>query len=168
MRRTINIDEHSIEVNTSMGWLFIYKNTFGHDVLPDLMPLVEAALSGLAEILGSGSIKGDKSIDPEKALDLMNADALVEMFIKLAGMELTTVLQIFWAMAKNAYRDIPPAEVFYGALDRFPMDEIVPMLFYAIVESSVSSKNAKSLLERMRKQIPSLSTWSQSQESTEG
>lgn len=168
MRRTISIDEHSIEIDTSMGWLFVYKSTFGRDVLPDLMPLVEAALAGLAEIFGSKVIREDHTIDPEKVMELMDADALVDMLVKMAGMELTTVLQIFWAMAKNANRDIPPAEVFYGVLERFPMDEIVPMLFYAIVESSVSSKNAKSLLERMRKQIPSLSTWSQSQESTEG
>ena len=168
MRRTINIDNHSIEIDTSMGWLFVYKSTFGRDILPDLMPLVEAALSGLAEILGSGAIKCDKSIDPEKALDLMNADALVDMLVKMAGMELTTVLQVFWAMVKNADPYAAPPEAFFGKLERFPMDEVVPTMFYAIVESSVSSKNAKSLLERMRRQIPSLSTWSQSQESTEG
>lgn len=168
MRRTISIENHSIEVDTSMGWLFVYRSTFGHDVLPDLMPLVEAALAGLAEIFGSKVIREDHTIDPEKVMELMDADALVEMLIKMAGMELTTVLQIFWAMAKNAHRDLPPAEVFFSGLERFPMDEIIPGLFYAIVESSVSSKNAESLLERMRGRIPSLSMWSRSQESTEG
>lgn len=146
----------------------MYRSTFGHDVLPDLMPLVEAALAGLAEIFGSAVVKGDRSIDPERVMDLMNADALVDMFTKLAGMELTTVLQIFWAMAKNADKSLPPAEVFFSGLERFPMDEIVPAMFYAIVESSVSSKNAASLLARMRDRIPSVLTWSRSQESTEG
>lgn len=168
MRRTIAIENHSIEVDTSMGWLFVYRNAFGHDVLPDLMPLVEAALAGLAEIFGSAVVKGDRSIDPEKVMELMDADALVDMLVKMAGMELTTVLQIFWAMAKNARRDLPPAEIFYAGLERFPMDEIVPGLFYAIVESSVSSKNAESLLAKLRERIPSLSMWSRSQESTEG
>lgn len=168
MRRTISIENHSIEVDTSMGWLFVYRSTFGHDVLPDLMPLVEAALAGLAEIFGSKVIREDHTIDPEKVMELMDADALVEMLIKMAGMELTTVLQIFWAMAKNARRDLPPAEIFYAGLERFPMDEIIPGLFYAIVDSSVSSKNAGSLLAKLRERIPSLSMWSQSQESTEG
>lgn len=168
MRRTISIDEHSIEIDTSMGWLFVYKSTFGHDVLPDLMPLVEAALAGLAEIFGSKVVREDHTIDAEKALELMDADALVNMLVKMAGMELTTVLQIFWAMAKNAHRDLPAAEIFYASLERFPMDEIIPGLFYAIVDSSVSSKNASSLLAKLRGRIPSLSMWSQSQESTEG
>ena len=168
MRRTIIIENHSIEVDTSMGWLFVYRSTFGHDVLPDLMPLVEAALAGLAEIFGSKVIREDHTIDPEKVLELMDADALVEMLIKMAGMEMTTVLQIFWAMAKNAHRDLPPAEIFYAGLERFPMDEIIPGLFYAIVDSSVSSKNASSLLAKLRERIPSVLTWSRSQESTEG
>lgn len=168
MRRTISIEQHSIEIDTSMGWLFVYRGTFGHDVLPDLMPMVEAALAGVAEIFGSAVVKGDRSIDPERVMDLMNADALVDMFIKLAGMELTTVLQIFWAMAKNADPQTPAPEAFFRNLDQFPMDEILPAMFYAIVESSVSSKNAASLLARMRDRIPSLSMWSQSQESTEG
>lgn len=168
MRRTISIENHSIEVDTSMGWLFVYRSTFGHDVLPDLMPLVEAALAGLAEIFGSKVIREDHTIDPEKVMELMDADALVDMLVKMAGMELTTVLQIFWAMAKNARRDLPAAEIFYAGLERFPMDEIIPGLFYAIVDSSVSSKNASSLLAKLRERIPSLSMWSQSQESTEG
>ena len=168
MRRTISIENHSIEVDTSMGWLFVYRSTFGHDVLPDLMPLIEAALAGLAEIFGSKVIREDHTIDPEKVMELMDADALVDMLVKMAGMELTTVLQIFWAMAKNARRDLPAAEIFYAGLERFPMDEIIPGLFYAIVESSVSSKNASSLLAKLRERIPSLSMWSQSQESTEG
>ena len=168
MRRTISIENHSIEVDTSMGWLFVYRSTFGHDVLPDLMPLIEAALAGLAEIFGSKVIREDHTIDPEKVMELMDADALVDMLVKMAGVELTTVLQIFWAMAKNARKDLPPAEIFYAGLERFPMDEIIPGLFYAIVESSVSSKNAESLLAKLRGRIPSLSMWSQSQESTEG
>ena len=168
MRRTISIENHSIEVDTSMGWLFVYRSTFGHDVLPDLMPLVEAALAGLAEIFGSKVVREDHTIDPKKVMELMDADALVDMLVKMAGMELTTVLQIFWAMVKNARRDLPAAEIFYAGLERFPMDEIIPGLFYAIVESSVSSKNAGSLLAKLRERIPSLSMWSQSQESTEG
>ena len=168
MRRTISIENHSIEIDTSMGWLFVYKSTFGRDVLPDLMPLVEAALAGLAEIFGSKVVREDHTIDPEKVMELMDADALVDMLVKMAGMELTTVLQIFWAMAKNARRDLPAAEIFYAGLERFPMDEIIPGLFYAIVDSSVSSKNASSLLAKLRERIPSLSMWSQSQESTEG
>lgn len=168
MRRTIDIEQHSIEIDTSMGWLFVYRGTFGRDILPDLMPMVEAVVAGLGEVFGTAVVKSDKSIDPEKVMELMDADAFVDMFVKLSGMELTTVLQIFWAMARNADPTVAPPETFYRELEKFPMDEVVPTLFYAIVESSVSSKNAESLLAKLRERIPSLSMWSPSQESTEG
>lgn len=167
MRRTLNIEQHSVELDSSMGWLFTYRSTFGHDILPDLMPVVEAALAGLSEVFEAGVMQKD-DLKAEAALELMNADAFVDMFIKLAGMELTTVLNIFWAMARNADPTLPRPEVYFNGFDRFPMDEIVPALFYMIVDSSVSSKNAESLLAKLRDLIPSISMSLSSPESTEG
>lgn len=167
MRRTLNIEQHSIELDSSMGWLFVYRSTFGHDILPDLMPVVEAALAGLSEVFEAGVMQKD-DLKAEAALELMNADAFVDMFVKLAGMELTTVLNIFWAMARNADPTLPRPEVYFNGFDRFPMDEIVPALFYMIVDSSVSSKNAESLLAKLRDLIPSISMSLSSPESTEG
>lgn len=167
MRRTLNIEQHPIELDSSIGWLFVYRSTFGHDILPDLMPVVEAALAGLSEVFEAGVMQKD-DLKAEAALELMNADAFVDMFVKLAGMELTTVLNIFWAMARNADPTLPRPEVYFNGFDRFPMDEIVPALFYMIVDSSVSSKNAESLLAKLRDLIPSISMSLSSPESTEG
>lgn len=168
MIKTVMIEDRPVELNSSMGWLYRYREQFGRDILPDIMPIVEAALEGVSEMIGSIQTDGEKKyLDVTKVPELMNSSAIVEMFIKLAGMEFVTVFNIFWAMAKNADLKIDRPDVFMNSFDVFPVDEVVPGLLYAIAESSISSKNSKGLLEKLRT-IPSVSTWSQSLESTGG
>ena len=153
-----------MEINSSVGWLYAYRNRFGHDILPDLMPLVESILAAMASILEES--KGN--INADTIRDAFNNDALIDAFIKIAGMELLTVYNILWAMAYNADRSIPAPDEYFNRFEKLPIDIIVPELLYAVVDSSVSSKNAERLLGRLKKAIPSDSTLSPSQESTEG
>lgn len=146
MIRTINIEGQKADINSSAGWLYVYRNQFGHDILPDLMPVIESVIGAIASVLEeSGGVFNEKTL--AKA---MNNDALVDAFIKMAGMQVLTIFNIFWAMAKNADGTIPGPEDYFNSFDRFPVDEIVPELFYAIVDSSVSSKNATRLLQRIK------------------
>ena len=147
MIKTIQIDDRSVEINTSAGWLYEYRDNFGHDILPDIMPVMESVLNATASILEeSGGEFGQKDI-----LNAMNNDFLVDAFMKMAGLEIITMYNIFWAMAKNANRKIEQPRDYFNDFDVFPMDEILPQMFEGIVESSISSKNAKSLLEKIRK-----------------
>lgn len=165
MIKTIQIDDRSVEINTSAGWFYEYKENFGHDILPDIMPVLESVLNATASILNeSGGEFSQKDI-----LNAMNNDFLVDAFIKMAGLEIITMYNIFWAMAKNANRKIEQPRNYFNDFDVFPMDEVLPQMFEGIVESSISSKNAKSLLEKIRKlrgerEKASLLTQSQSQE----
>lgn len=171
MKRTIMLDNRPIELDPSMGWLYLYQRNFGHDVLPDLMPLAEAVIAGLGDLLNAmvDDGNGGKTINAENALELMNSDSIVDMFIKMSGMELTTLLNIFWAMVKNGDPATPAPEKFVNSFDRMPLfDELVPALFYIIIDSSASSKNASSLLARIEKAMPSISTLLPSPQSTEG
>lgn len=147
MIKTVQIENQQVEVNTSAGWLYVYRNQFGRDILPDIMPIIESILAAAASILEES--KGE--ISAETALQAFNNDAMVDAFVKMAGMELVTVFNIFYAMAKNADKTIPQPEDFFNEFEKFPVDEVMPELFYLIVESSVSSKNATSLLEKLRK-----------------
>lgn len=172
MIKTIRIDDRSVEINTSAGWLYEYRENFGHDILPDIMPILESVLNATASVLNeSGGKFNEKEI-----LKAMNNDFLVDAFIKMAGMEMTTLYNIFWALAKNADNSIEQPKAYFNGFDVFPMDEILPMMFSSIVDSSISSKNAKSLLEKIRKmreeqdeeENQSTSTPSQSPELTGG
>lgn len=170
MIRTIVLNDHPIELDSSLGWLYIYQRQFGHDILPDIMPLAEAVIAGLGDVLTAVTEKdGEKTMLVDDALQLMNSDTIVEMFIKLAGMELTTLLNIFWAMVKNKDPYLPDPQKFVNSFDRLPLvDELAPALLYIVIDSSTSSKNSESLLAKFNKAMPSISTLLPSPESTEG
>lgn len=147
MIKTIEFEGQKVELNTSAGWLFVYRNRFGHDIFPDLMPIIESIVSAIATMLESGKAE----ITPDNMKDLMNDDTITDAFIKLAGMEITTVYQVLWAMAYNADKSIGGPEDFFNSFEKFPLDVVIPELFAAIVESSVSSKNGERLLNGLKK-----------------
>lgn len=146
MIKTIEFEGQKVELNTSAGWLFAYKNRFGHDIFPDLMPIIESVVGALASLLESG----ETELNAGNVKGLMDDDTITDAFIKLAGMEITTVYQVLWAMAYNADKSIGGPEDFFNSFERFPLDVIIPELFTAIVESSVSSKNGMRLLKALK------------------
>lgn len=169
MVNIVNIEGHQVEVDTSAGWFYEYLEQFGHDIMSDIMPIVESVMSAAVSVLQeSGGTFTEKDV-----LSAMNNDALIDAFIKMSGMESITVLNIFWAMAKNRNPNIDSPKQFFRNLERFPWDTMSIQLLRMIVDSSVSSKNAKSLLERIDRMMEKVngkqaSTPSPSQESTEG
>lgn len=148
MIKTIHIDDsHSIELNGSMGWLFVYRAQFGRDITPDIMPLIEAVVE--VAMVASDGITKDSSVGDVFA-NIAEAD-LSEAFITLCGMEMVTMLNITWALAKHADKSIPGPEEWVDQFDVFPIDEIMPKVFEVIIESSITSKNSKSLLKKLKK-----------------
>lgn len=161
MVKTIRINkDQSIELNSSMGWLYSYREQFGHDILPDLMPMIESLL-GL-------SVKVMQKTDGAKGvIDAIDDEVLTDFVISISGAETLTLLSIIWAMAKNANPAIAAPEEYFDQFETFPLDKVVPAAARMILDSSVSSKNAKRLLTIL-KGIQSRSTRSPSQESIEG
>jgi len=147
MIKTIEFEGQKVELNTSAGWLFVYRNRFGHDIFPDLMPIIESIVGAIATMLENG----EAEVTPDGIKNLMNDDTITDAFIKLAGMEITTVYQVLWAMAYNADKSIGGPEDFFNGFEKFPLDVVIPELFTAIVESSVSSKNGERLLNGLKK-----------------
>lgn len=144
MIKQIKLNEsHSIDINSSMGWLFIYRSTFGHDILPDLMPIIESIISGMAEILEDVDDSGN--IDVKTIAGSISDGTLNNALATFSTMEFITIIQIVWSMAKNADKSIPSIYEWAEGIENFPIDEILPELFEAITESMISSKNAKSL-----------------------
>lgn len=158
MKKRIKINKsQSIELNSSLGWLYRYREQFGHDILPDLMPALESMLGLAAKAFTGGDYR-----------NILDDDNLAEFMITVSGMETTTLLGVVWALAKNADDDLDDPETFFNSFDAFPIDTVIPEAFRMIANSSISSKNVKRLLTRIAQAKASLSTGSPSQESTEG
>lgn len=148
MIKTININgSQSIEANSSNGWLLIYKQTFGHDILPDLMPILEAVFSGLAEIMEST----EDDFSTRGIIKALNEGALTSALISLNGMELVTLLQVVWALNKNADNTITNNVIEWAnGFDTFEWDAIIPQVVQLIANSSATSKNLTRLQETIQ------------------
>lgn len=150
MIKTIKIsEEQEITINTSMGWFSIYRNQFGHDILPDLLPIVETVLNLVVDQLGA--IKDGDSVT--EAIGKIDKDSLNESLTNLFGLEFATVLNITWALVKNADDSTEAPEQWMNKLDALPLDIIVPEAGGAIVQSLVSSKNWKRLQGAVKKVV---------------
>lgn len=168
MIKTINLGNgQSMELNSSMGWIYNYQEQFGHDVLVVIMPAIEAGLNFLIELTKSaGGEVGGK--DAYQLLSQLDQSTFTDAFITLSGMQLTTIVNISWAMAKNANDEIDTPKKWVNNFEVFPMDLIVKETIGAVLESSISKKNLKKIrkvMEGLRSQSPS--SESQSQELTE-
>lgn len=141
MHINYTIENQSVVLDSSTGWLFVYRDYFGRDILPDLLPALEAVLHTISNAVGV--LEGDKIEDIIKALA---SDEVIDgLFIDLTGAELTTILNIFWSMAKNEDASVEEPDKFFKKFDVFPIDEILPKMFAQIVNSCISSKNLDSL-----------------------
>lgn len=149
MRSTIKIDnKKSIKINTSWNWAYIYQDYFGHDIIPDLVPVIDTFIDTLTGLLNGSDVDEDTISD------------------KLYGMEVTTVTNVIWALAKNADDSIPEVREWLDGFDKFPLDIILPEALDALAASMISTKKAKLLRETMA-ELASRYTPSASQQSTE-
>lgn len=147
MRRTVELGEHSVELNSSAGWLYIYRNNFGRDILPDIMPMLQGLLTIVVEFLKESE---DGVITIDNLVNFADEETIDNLAATLSGLETITVLNIFWSMAKNADKTIPNPEEFFGEFDCLALDVMIPEMLELVVQSSVSSKNATSLLTQLK------------------
>lgn len=76
---------------------------------------------------------------------LLDFDTVSSAMISFAGAEFTTALNIIWAMAKNADDSIPAPFEWANQFENFPLDQIVPEVLDAVINTVVSEKNRKRL-----------------------
>lgn len=128
-------DNCEIELSNNIGWAMAYREQFGHDIIPDLLPAVSAIISILGET-------EQKHFDIRK----IDKDVLQDALINLAGLQFVDFINLCWAMAKTANDKIPTPKKWVEQFDDgFFIDRVAPDVFGLLVEGLVSSKNLKSL-----------------------
>ena len=166
MEKTIKIGKKSVRLNNNISWAIAYRDQFGRDIIPALMPLLASALDIISGLINETG-KTDE-IDLADLAKLADGDALVNAVIHLGGFEFTDFICITWALAKCADEDIPAPREWVAQFDTFPLDVIAPEVFSLIFRGVISSKNLKRLEDLKKRIQPSLiSTQSSSPDSNE-
>lgn len=145
MIKTITLEEgKDLTLSNNVGWLLVYKDQFGQDIVPSLIPVLNAGIDLVYGIYKATGGKLDKDV-----LDKLDPDDIEEAVYKLAGFEATDLLNIVWAMAKNADDSIPEPKRWLNTFEVFPLDIIVPAVFDLLYKGMVSSKNSTRLQEAL-------------------
>ena len=156
MEKTIKINSKtSLKVSNNIGWMLAYRDQFGRDIVPTLIPALTAALEIAVEVNKAAQAEGVATMDVLKVLD---SDALRDALIEISGIEMVDIIHIIWAMAKAADDDIEEPGEWVKQFDQFPLDTILPVIFDMVVSCMVSSKNSKRFQTMMQSLKPSPST----------
>lgn len=143
MESTIKIGGVDVKVNNRAGWTITYRDQFGHDIVPTLMPL----FAGVFDVI-SGIIKETGKTDTitvEDILSVADGDALINAMIHVSGFEFVEFLYITWAMAKEADDSIPEPKTWIRQFENFYVDEVAPEIVNLAFKGMCSSKNLKRL-----------------------
>lgn len=143
MEKTIKIGEKEVLLNNNIGWTFIYRDQFGHDIIPTLMPMAGAILDLLAGIITeTGKTENIEVSDLIKAAD---SDRIIDAVVHMSGLEFVEFINITWSLAKCADDSIPEPKIWVKEFEEFPLDEIAPEVFRLISRGVMSSKNFERL-----------------------
>ena len=143
MIKTIKLNKDTeLTLSNSLAWAMIYKDQFGHDIVPDVMPIVSAITKLFGELQ---KYSGQDMTEIIKNLD---GDILQSAMIELCAVQFTDFVNLVWAMAKANDDDIETPEKWVRQFDTFPLDLIAPAVFELLLKGLISSKNLKSLREK--------------------
>lgn len=168
MEKIIKIGKQEVRLNNNVAWTMEYRDQFGKDILPVVMPLIAAGSEGLSTILADmdGDELNVQSI--ASALEGRAMDVLLPLF---QAEFVDVVINVTWAMAKAADETIQPPKQWVRQFEEFPLDVVAPAVWEMLIKGFVSSKNLKRLkklgasLKTLQPTSPS--TTSSSQDSSE-
>lgn len=152
MEKTIKIGDKDVRLNNNIGWAMEYRDQFGRDIVPALMPALWGLLNVAGELIQASNGTGKVSL--EDITDLIQGESFTEAIIKLSGLEFVDFINITWSLAKCADGSIPEPREWVRGFDEFPLDVIAPEVFRLILAGVMSSKNAGRLRETIQNLKP--------------
>ena len=144
MIKTIKLnDEKELTLSNNLAWATIYRDQFGHDIVPDVMPILSAVLRLINEV--------KDYTDVNEIIKTVNFDTLQDTLIELCAFQFTDFINLVWAFTKAYDDNTETPEKWVRQFDEFTLDIIVPAVFELLTKGMISSKNLKSL---QRKKTP--------------
>ena len=167
MEKIIKIGKQEVRLNNNVAWTMEYRDQFGKDIVPALMPLLASMIEGVSTVVSEA---GGSDISIADIADVVQGRSM-EVLLPLFQVEFVdTIINVTWAMAKAADENIEPPKRWARQFEEFPLDVIVPAVYELVLKGFVSSKNLKRLKKAsasLKNLQPSHSTTSSSQGSNE-
>lgn len=149
MEKIINIEGVDLKLNNQAAWTMEYKDQFGKDIVPVLMPIVSAMVEGLASVI---SDTDGTSLTAKEIAEAFQGRA-VDILLPMYQVEFVDIIiNVTWAMAKCADENIPEPKRWIRQFEKFPVDIIGPEIYDLAMTGFVSSKNLERL-ETMREKL---------------
>ena len=138
MKKIITIGDKEVELNNNVAWVMEYRDQFGKDIVPSLMPLLATMVEGLASVVSEA---GGEKLEISALASAVEGRAM-EILLPLFQIEMVdVVINVTWAMAKAADDNILPPKQWVKQFEEFPLDVVVPNVYELILKGFVSSKN---------------------------
>lgn len=143
MEKIIKIGKQEVRLNNNVAWTMEYRDQFGKDIVPALMPVLASIIEGVSTIV---SESGGGTVTAADIADAVQGRSM-EVLLPLFQVEFVdTIINVTWAMAKAADEDIEPPKKWVRQFEEFPLDVVVPAVYELVLKGFVSSKN----LERLK------------------
>lgn len=167
MEKIIKIGKQEVRLNNNVAWTMEYRDQFGKDIVPALMPILASLMEGVSTIISESGSNEVTMADIADAVQGRSMDVLLPMFqVEFVD----TIINVTWAMAKAADENIEPPKRWVRQFEEFPLDVVVPAVYELVLKGFVSSKNLKRLKKisaSLKNLQPSHSTTSSSQDLNE-
>ena len=167
MEKIIKIGKQEVRLNNNVAWTMEYRDQFGKDIVPALMPILASLMEGVSTII---SESGSNEVAMADIADAIQGRAM-EVLLPMFQVEFVdVVINVTWAMAKAADETIVPPKQWVKQFETFPLDVVAPAVYDLVLKGFVSSKNLKRLKgigASLKNLQPSHSTTSSSPDSNE-
>ena len=152
MEKIINIGNKEVKLNNNVAWTMEYRDQFGKDIVPALMPVMASIIEGVTTVIAD---TGKTEITVADIADAIQGRTM-EIMLPMFQVEFVdVVINVTWAMTKAADESIEPPKKWVRQFDEFPLDVVGPAVFDMIIKGFVSSKNLKRL-ENLRTSLKEL------------
>ena len=157
MEKVVKIGKQEVRLNNNMAWTMEYRDQFGKDIVPAVMPLLASMIEGVSTVIAES---GDE-INVSNIAEALQGRAFDVMMPMFQAEFVDLVVNVTWAMAKAADEGIAPPKQWVRQFETFPLDVIGPEVFDMVLKGFVSSKNLKRLKKlgaNLKNHQPSQST----------
>ena len=142
MEKVIKIGKQEVRLNNNVAWTMEYRDQFGKDIVPALMPVLASMIEGVSTVISDTGKSEITVTDLADALQGRTMEVLLPMFqVEFVD----TIINVTWAMAKAADENILPPKQWVKQFDEFPLDVVGPAVYDLVLKGFVSSKNLKRL-----------------------